>query len=376
MKISCTQENLNLGLGIASHIAAKNSNLPILSNILVKVEDKIITLITTNLEIGLTVNIRGKVETDGEFAVEAKLISDFISLLPKERIDLEVVDGDLRIECQNQKTKVKGQLATEFPIIPKIDKKNPYIINAKEFKQGLSEVIFAASNSESRPEISGVFAKFSENELILAATDSYRLAEKKLKLAENNQQEEKKIIIPVRTLQEISRILGSFKDDVGFDDTENIEIYLSENQIMFSYGGVDLISRLIEGQYPDYTQIIPTTQKTKVEIDINNLVKAVKTASLFTKSGIYDIKLDFNSQKKEVVITSSSAQTGENTSNVEISLEGNDNIIVLNYRYLLDGLQNISSEKVIMELTEGNNPAVIKPKEKDDYVYIIMPIRQ
>lgn len=376
MKISSTQENLNQALLITSHIANKNSNLPILGNILIKTENKILTISATNLEIGVIINIRSKVEEDGEFSVDAKLLSDYISLLPKNRVDLNFNGDNLNINCQKQKTKIKSQTATDFPLIPKINKQNPYLINSKEFKEGVAEVVFAVSNLETRPEFSGVFMSFNKKELILAATDSYRLAEKKLKLLEENNSEKREIIVPVRTLQEISRILGVFKEELSPESVENIEIYLTENQIMFSYNSVDLISRLIEGQYPDYTQIIPTTSKTQIKINNNNLIKAVKTSSLFTKSGIYDIKIEFKTKEKEAVVTSSSSQLGENISILEAEISGEDNNIILNYRYLIDGLSNINSELVVVEMTDGNSPCLIKPEIKKDYTYIIMPIRQ
>ena len=376
MKISCTQENLNQGLMVVGHIASKNANLPILSNILIKIEDKLLTLSATNLEIGATIQIRSKVEKEGEYSVDAKLFSDYVLFLPNERIDLELEDDNLKITCEKQKTKIKGQTSAEFPLIPKIEKKNPYIVSARDFKQAISEVIFAVANSESRPEISGIFMGLDAANLILTATDSYRLAEKKIKLKDNKNNTERKIIIPVKTLQEISRILGILKDDVSLEEVENMEIYLSENQIMFSYNNVDLISRLIEGQYPDYTQIIPSSYKTKALIEVKDLIKAVKTSSLFTKSGINDVKIELNPTDKEVIITSSSAQTGENISKIEAAIEGEINNIVLNYRYLLDGLQNIASSKVILEINDNNSPCVIKPETTKDYIYIIMPIKQ
>ena len=174
----------------------------------------------------------------------------------------------------------------------------------------------------------------------------------------------------------MSRILGILKDDVSLEEVENMEIYLSDNQIMFSYNNVDLISRLIEGQYPDYTQIIPSNYKTKTLIEVKDLIKGVKTSSLFTKSGINDVKIELSPTDNEVIITSSSAQTGENISKIEAIIEGEINNIVLNYRYLLDGLQNISSSKVILEINDNNSPCVIKPESIKDYIYIIMPIKQ
>jgi DNA polymerase-3 subunit beta len=377
MKISCTQENLNQGLNLVGHIAVKNANLPILSNILIRVEDKLLTISATNLEIGATVQVRSKVETDGEYSIDAKLINDYVSFLPKERVDLELDGDSLKISCEKQKTKIKGQSSSEFPLIPKIKRDNPYIISAKDFKQAISEVMFAASNSETRPEISGVYTKFSKNEIVFAATDSYRLAEKKIKLAESKNEEDNNLIIPVKTLQEISRILGAFKESDSIDTVENIEIYISDGQIMFAYSNVELVSRLIEGQYPDYTQIIPTEYKTKIKVNSKELVKAVKTSSLFVKSGINDVKLEINPDSKEMVITSSSSQTGENVSKVDINIEGEENTIVLNYRYLLDGLQNISTDDVIIKLGDGNTPCILQPdNEADKYIYIIMPIKQ
>jgi len=373
MKISCTQENLNQGLSIVSHIANKNSNLPILGNILIKVQDKIINLSATNLEIGIQVGIRGKIESEGDFTIDARLFSDYISLLPKDRIDLELSDNDLNIRCNKQKTKIKTQSASDFPLIPQLDKKNPYIIKAKDFKKAVSEVVFAVSISETRPEISGVYMDFNNNQLVMAATDSYRLCEKNIKIEKENQ-ENKQIIVPVKTLQEISRILSVFKEETSLDNIENIEIYISSNQIMFSYNGVDLVSRLIDGQYPDYRQILPNEKKTTIKINKDILIKAVKTSSLFTKSGIHDIKLEF--LKGNLVITSSSAQTGENISELEVEKDGDDNNIVLNYKYLLDGLQNIDSENVIFELNTSSNPCVLKPDGSNDYIYIIMPIKQ
>ena len=358
-----------------SHIASKNTNLPILSNLLFKIENRALTLEATNLEIGITANIRSKVEEDGEFSVDARLLANYIALLPKERIDFELNEDNLKIECQKQKTKIKTQSAGEFPLIPKIAKENPCIVDIKAFRQAIYEVVFSASNSESRPELSGVFMEFTPNELTMAATDSYRLAEKKIALVENKSID-KKIIIPVKTLQEVSRIISIFREDSALENSENMEIYLTENQIMFSYNGIDLISRLVEGQYPDYTQIIPTGFKTKARINVSELVKSIKTSSLFTRNGIFDIKLDLNVGAKEIVITSSSSQSGENISSVSAEITGENENIILNYRYLLDNLQVINSDFVDIEVGDNNSPCVIRSEKDDKYVYIIMPIRQ
>lgn len=381
MKISCTQENLNQTINIVGHIASKNFNLPILSNILIKAENKNLTFSSTNLEIGITAVMRGKIELDGEFSVDAKLLSSYIALLPKERIDLELDGEELKIQCQKQKTKIKGQGSTDFPLIPKIEKQNPYVLSAKELKDAIYSVSFSVSNSDIRPELSGIFLFFNKDDLILAATDSYRLAEKKIKLISNEKQknlnnfQNEKVIVPVKTLQEVSRILGLIKEDESIDIIDTVEIYLDENQIMFVYNGVELVSRIIEGQYPDYTQIIPDKFSSKIKVNTAELIKAVKVTSLFAKSGVFDVRLDYNSDN-ELKIISSSSQTGENTSSVDIVKTGDSGEVVLNYRYLLDGLQNIGTENIEIEITDSNNPCVIRSEDNKNYLYLIMPIRQ
>lgn len=384
MKISCTQENLNQGLFVVSHLATKSTALPILNNILFQIKEKTIRLSATNLEIGVSCVIRGKVEEEGEFTVQSRLLADYISLLPKEKVDLsapkEIKEGQdqvLEIICKNYSTKIKGQPATDFPLIPQIKKINPYILGYEAFRQAISQVVFAVSVSETRPEINGVSFNFSNDKLILAATDSYRLAEKTIELKKKSIEAERKIIVPAKTLQELLRILGSFKDPASISEVENVEIYLTENQILFVLDNIELISRLVEGQYPDYQQIIPQQFKTKIVLDTTEFIKATKTTSLFARSGIYDVNLEFLPSKKETVVSSTNTQLGESISRLSGELEGKDNSIVVNHRYLLDGLQNIDSDQIEVNIIDSNNPCVLKPVKKEtDYLYIIMPIKQ
>ncbi len=384
MKISCTQENLNQGLFIVSHLATKSVSLPILNNILFQVKEKTIKLSATNLEIGISCLIRGKVEEDGDFTVQARLLADYIGLLPKDKVDLaapneagEGQDQILEVKCKNSSTKIKGQSAADFPLIPQIEKKNPYVLSYDAFKKAISQVIFAVSVNETRPEINGISFNFNGNFLTMAATDSYRLAEKKIEIKGQATEGERKIIVPVKTLQEVLRILGGFKDASSLSDIENIEIYLAENQILFVLDNVELISRLVEGQYPDYQQIIPQKANTKALVDAAEFIKATKTTSLFARSGIYDISLDLSTNKSEIIISSTNSQLGESISSLSAKIDGDENKIVVNYRYLLDGLQNIDSDQIEIKVIDGSNPCVIRPSKKDeDYLYIIMPIKQ
>lgn len=375
MKISSLQENLKNGLFMVGHIAGKNVNLPILSNVFIDVKDGHIHLVTTDLEVGIVCTVRGKVAVEGGYTIEAKVLSDYMAVLPNKKVDIELKDNKLLIECDNYKTIIKGQGADDYPLIPKIEKKEYYKIKIDDFKKALAQVIFAVSTAETRVELSGVYFNFTKDQLTLAATDSYRLAEKTVKI-NTNVKENRNIIVPAKTLQELVRILSALKNTEVDEASEEISIYLSENQILFAVTNVELVSRLIEGQYPDYQQIIPKNYGTTATINRIELTRAVKAAAIFSKTGINDVNLDFPAGKNQIVVTAASGQTGENITELEAQVKGKDNGIVLNYRYLLDGLNNIDSENVILEVIDANTPCILKPEQANGYLYIVMPIKQ
>lgn len=367
MKIICTQENLIKALGIAAHIAGKNVSLPILNNILIKAKDGIFTIISTNLDIGIKTIVRGKIEEEGELTAQARLFNDYVAMLSAGNIELSKKDNDLKIKTNNQETVIKGQETEEFPIVPEVDSINFVEIEVGELKNALNEILFSASYEEIRPELSGVLMVIKDNELTLAATDSYRLAEKVIQLGKEKIENLRKIV-PLRVLQEVARILE--------EGTEKIRLSFNENQVVFKYKETIIISRLIEGNYPDYKEIIPSSFKTKVKIDKNDFIKVVKTASLFSKTGINDILLEFNQKGKKATVSAVNAQLGENKSELEIEIEGESNSVVFNYKYLLDGLQNMSGKKIIMEMTGSDTPVLLKPENIKGYLYLIMPIRK
>jgi len=379
MKLTCTQENLARGLNIVSHITTKNVNLPILNNVLLKVEDKSLKLSTTNLEMAINCTIRGKLEGTGEFTVPSKLFADYINLLPQEAVDIAVTDENLEVKCNNYQTKIKGLPASEFPLIPQITKAKTFNCRVDDFRRALSRVIFAVSPNESKPEFSGVYVEFNREgaagKLILAATDTYRLGEATVGLANDSDKHNASAIIPSRTMAELVRILSAFKDDA--ESAENIEIAFSESQVIFTYNNVELISRVIEGQYPDYQQIVPTDFKTSAHLSREELIKAIKTTSLFSKTGLFDVTLELSPQKNEIIVKSTDLQTGENRVNLSANIEGDENNITLNYRYLLEGLNALGGDEVHFRLIDATNPCYLATKGKEkDYFYIIMPIKQ
>ena len=376
MKFSILKENLNSALFIVSHITGKNINLPILNNVMIEAKDGNIKLISTNLEVGITHSLRGKIEKEGSFTVDSKVITDYVALLPNKRVDIEKKENNLVVECENYKTKVRGQAADEYPLIPSVDKNDYYSAQVDEFKKALVQVVFAVSTSETRMELSGVFFNFNNHKLTLAATDSYRLSEKEVNL-KNRSGGGQSIIVPARTLQELIRILSGLKENGDTSgDNEEIKFYISDNQILFTIKSTELISRLIEGQYPDYKQIIPATAKTTALVNRAELVRAVKASSLFSKTSINDVNLDFPKGKNQVVISSASDQTGESVISLEANSRGEDNGVVINYRYFLDGLNNLDGENVKIEIIDNNTPCLLKPEKEKDYLYIIMPIKQ
>lgn len=372
MKIVCLQENLKKGLAIVGHINNKNINLPILNNILIKANDAGIELVSTNLEIGITHQIRGKVEEVGEITVDSKIFSDYVNLLPEAKLEFSKKDKEISIKCEGYKTKIKGESSKEFPLIPVINKDSFCELNVFDFKKAISSVSFAVASSDNRLELSGVYFKFNEKELIMVATDSYRLAEKKIKF-KNNNIKETEIIIPARTINEVLRIISSITADTKTIDSDLLKIYVSDNQVLFYFDSVEIISRVINGQYPDYKQIIPDKYKTEVEINKNELVRAVKASAVFSKNGVYDISLVF--KKGLLNIYSASNQSGESSIDLKCDLSGDDNDISINYRYLIDGLNVLDSEKIILKVINNNTPCQIISQNQDDYIYIIMPIR-
>ncbi len=377
MKLSCTRENLYQGLSITSRISTKNVNLPILNNVLLKADAGGLKLISTNLEIAISCSIRGKVEQQGEYTIPSKLFFDYVNLLPNEKVDLDLLDNTLLINCSNSKTKINGIAAAEFPLIPPVGGGIKFSVSVSELQKALSQVLFAASTNESRPELSGIFMNFDGEEskkLILAATDSYRLSEVEMKM--QGDKKTIRVIVPQKTLSELNRILGVFKDDVEAATT--VEINLTDNQVVFTYGSVELTSRTIEGNYPDYKQIIPENVKNNIIIEKSEFIQAIKTASLFSKTGLYDITLDIYADKGVIELTASDKTRGENKVILKAEIDGPDNKVVLNFRYLIDGVNASNSSSVVFKMIDGANPCIITSKDLPDekFQYIIMPIRQ
>lgn len=371
MHIICLQENLKQALNIAERIIGRSLTLPILNNILLSTEKNKLKIASTNLEIGINCWVSGKIQEKGGITVPAKLINEFVNNLPNNKVELKIKNQQLELKCEKFKANIKGLAMDDFPIIPKIENKVLVKIKGSVLKNSFAQVVGMASLSESRPGISGIYVKFDKSLIKIAATDGFRLAEKNIETGKSVK--EQSVIIPQRTIQEVIRILGEKNQPVNNQENE-IEIVLSGNQILFDLGSTQVVSRLIEDQYPNYQQIIPDNSQTQVVINRSQLINNIKIASLFSGK-VNDIKMLINPEKSIVEILSEQVDVGENRSQIEAEIKGKAVEVVFNYRYLLDGLNNIFSDKVVIGLNDSIKPVIIKPVGDISYNYVVMPIK-
>lgn len=366
------------GLAVVSHSGGKNVDLPILGNVLLKASGGSLKLTATNLEIASSAQVRGKVDCEGEFTVPAKLFFDYVSLLPSQQVDLEAAGQTLQVKAGNHATKMHGLPASEFPLVPPVNGGVGLRLDAETLRQAIAQVLFAVATNEARPELSGVCLRINDpavgaGKLALAATDSYRLAERVIDLTGTT--EERTVIVPARALAEVGRIISVAKDDV--EKPEAVEVVLSENQMVVRVGSTELMSRVIEGRYPDYRQIIPTSFTTEAKISPEVLARAVKTASLFSRTGLYDVHLAFSPKEGTITVRGADTARGENVVTAPAEMKGEENAVVVNYRYLLDGLSAANDTEVLVRLIDSINPCVVSPvNPKAGYLYLVMPIKQ
>ena len=378
MQLTILQKNLHQGLNIISHIAEKNLSIPILNNILIKAKDNIITLAATNLEIGITKQIRGKIIKEGTTTVDAKILSDYITLLPNEKIDIQLVNKqDLKINCEKYNTVIKGQNSEDFPVIPQIDKKISLTLSVSDLKVALNQLLFAINPTDSRLELTGILFDINDKNINLVSTDSFRLAKKEINFhlySGTIDSNGLKIIVPLKTMQELARIIN-FPNDELTEDSDQIQMHIADNQILFVYQGVEMVSRLIEGHYPDYIQVIPTNCKTEISIDRGELLRAIKMASIFSANS-NAVDLTINTDQQQVTVEAVSGQIGSHQAKLSAKINGQDNSIRLNYRYLLDCLNVLSANQISFKIIDDISACKITLPGSEEYQYIVVPLRK
>ena len=365
MRLTCSQKDLLSALTTTSKAVDANNTLPVLNNVLLKAEGKKLYFTSTNLEVAITYNIETDVKNEGEITIPSKLFTSYINYLKDEKVDIIVEDGDIQIKTSDSKTRVKGIPASEFPPIPMVEKEGGMTIKVKELKRAIGQVVFAAALNTTRPILSGVYFVVDKEELKMVSTDSYRLSEKTLSIS--NVSGNVNCIVPAKTILELGSILDGMKED------DDVAIVISKNQIMFSVGAVELISRLIEGQFPNYEQIIPKSSKTQVEFEVSALSLVLKRINIFAKENNNKIILRVTDGK--VIITTESTQYGEGEITLDTQIEGENNEIALNSQFLLEALGSVGASKVNLEIGDKIAPVILKPKDSKGYVHIIMPLK-
>jgi len=321
MKLICTQENLKSGLLATGRIISPSNTLPILNNILLKTENGLLKVASTNLEVAVSTHIRCKVEEEGEITVFSKTIIDLVNNLPNKNITLFTEGSEMHIETENYHTSIKTLPADEFPLIPEVEGKK-IEVSAQELKNSINQVVFAVSTNQTQPEISGVLFNIEGKYITLTGTDRYRLAEKKLELSKDSGLNEQ-LIVPQKTILELSRVIGASE--------ENVEIVINPNQISFFVNNTQIISRLVDGQYPPYKEIIPDNFNTVIHTQKSSLVNALKAGSIFSQ-GNNSVKLDYMQDHQLLTITSESQDLGKSVVDIPSHVEGGTGELILNHK--------------------------------------------
>ncbi len=368
VKLSLMQENLARGLQVVTRAVSTRTTLPVLSNVLLRTEDAGLKLTATNLEIGITCWVPGKIDTDGALTVPAKLLTDLVNSMPPETVTLET-DGSsgLRIHCGRYSAHLRGIDADEFPAIPLAGERPTTRIAQKVLRRALGEVVFAAATDEARPILTGVLTRFNGDRITLAAADNYRIAVKTIDTL--NPVEEKALVVPAKAYAELARVL------TDTDDPVDVVLAPAKNQVLFHADAIDLVTRLVDGQFPNYQQVLPTTHTTKATLDREELLKAVRLSALIASSSANVVKLSLPGEGGTSVAMSAAAEIGENEGEVEAEVEGEPTTVAFNARYLTEALQNMVGERLALEFNGPLSPGVLRPVGDEDYVHVIMPVR-
>jgi len=360
MKLQVTQENLARALNTVARVANTRNTLPILSNVLIKTVDNRLSIAATNLDIAITHQIGSKIQKTGAITVPARLMQDFVTNLPDSVLDLELKDNKLSISTDKYHSTINGISSEDFPVMPAIKGGPTWKIPALELKRGLSKVVFAASNDDARPVLTGVYFTDLAGEAVMVATDSYRLAEHKL----GKHRGKLNFLVPASAASDLLRIIG--------DSIDEVTITHDDQQVMYKVGDVILVARLIEGNYPDYRKLIPTKFTTVTRLAREDFINIAKVSSLFARESAGSITI--NAQEKRVSINAIASQLGENTAEADAEVKGGGEV-TLNSRYLIEALNAFSGEQIDFCFNGKLEPCILRSADDANYLHLVMPLR-
>lgn len=364
--ISLTQHFRN-SASLAERAVGKSIHLPILGHFLLQVEKSRIYLSATNLEIALVTSFGGKIEETGAITVPAKVILDFLSQIGEEKIEVSASSNILRFNAGTYRASFQGLDPEEFPIIPKIQSTNQILLPNNALRSALAQVASAAGFGDTRPELAGVFINYDpEGVLKFVATDSFRLAEKTYNSNDISSSREKfSALIPIRSAHEVLRI----SQDQGSD----VRLLIDPNQVLFSWEDVNFTSRLLESDFPEYSSIVPKTFLTEARVSRKKFIEALKVSGVFSTK-LSDVRISFRTPDS-LLIRSANSSIGENEAVIPAEVKGNENEVAFNYKFLIDGLENIPQERVFFGVNQDTGPAILKSDDDPSYFYVLMPIR-
>ena len=373
MRLSCLQENLNRGLSVVGRAVATRTTLPITNNVLLAIDESRLKLVATNLEMAISCWIGAKVEEEGEITVPAKLLTEFISSLPSDKVDISLSPKTktLELKCARFEARISGVDAKDFPPIPRIDEAITTKVEVEALRQGISQVVFAAATEESRPVLTGVDAVFDGDLLTLAAADGFRLAVYKLPISVPVS-EKTEVIIPARTLAELNRLVT--------DQDEVVEIMVNPNksQALFRLKNIELVSQLVQGAFPNYAQLIPQSYNTRAVVSVTDFERATKTASIFARDGSGIVRLVMAPGSEltpgKMTISARSEEIGDDIGEIDAIVDGEESKIAFNGKYLTDVLGMLREAQVAVETTNPSSPGVIRPVGVDNYIHVVMPM--
>ena len=373
MRLSCTQENLNKGLATISRAVATRSTLPITQNVLIETDQHRVKLSATNLELAITTWIGAQVEQEGRITIPARLLTDFVNSLPTANVGIESTSRPLglKLSCARFEAQISGTDAEEFPPIPTVDNIITAKIDPNVLKTAINRVVFAAATEETRPVLTGIKLEITEGQFTLAGADGFRLAVYSGPLLEPVATETQ-AIIPARTLAELQRLLGDQVDPVELTVTP------SKSQVLVQLKDVQLVSQLIQGTFPNYTQLIPQGFGSRAVVSTQEFSRAARAAAIFARDGGGIIRLEVTPGPEgstgKLMITSRAEETGNNQGDIDAKVEGEEAKIAFNSRYLTDVLAILSSDEVALETTTPSSPGVLRPVGNENYVHVVMPM--
>jgi len=365
MKLKIVTNKINNYISKIEKITGKNLNLPILNCILLEAKKNQLIIKSTNLDLGVEISLTTEVKEEGIIAVPGNVLKNLLSNISDDNILLKTEKDNLLISSKNNTSIIKSYSNNDFPLIPKIDSKNSIKIDSKKLLKGLKSVWYSASTSTIRPELSSVFVSIKNNYLYFVATDSFRLAE--IKIPIKIEKEVENILIPYKNIPEIIKI---FEDSEG-----DIEVNFTKNQISFKYNNIYLTSRIIDGIFPDYKQLIPKEYTTEIIVLLNDLINVFKIINIFSNK-FNQVNFNINPKNKLFEIKSKNDEVGENLNKINAALSGDELNINFNYRYIIDSFQSINTDSVILQFNGNSKPLVIKGVSDNQFLYLVMPMNK